>query len=127
MKTLKKTILYIWQFPQNILGVLLVLLTHPSRVIDDDGKAVIRSSYRMHGGISLGRYIVINTYQCRTQTIRHELGHSRQSRMLGPAYLLVIGIPSLLWAWLHSRLAPGKSYYRFYTEKWADRLGRVER
>ena len=127
MKILKYILLYIWQLPQNLLGLLVTLITRPSRVIDNDVRAVVRSSYRMRGGISLGRYVVINTYQCRTQTIRHELGHCKQSRMLGPLYLLVIGLPSILWAGLHRRIAPDKSYYWFYTEKWADKLGGVRR
>lgn len=42
-------------------------------------------------------------------------------------YLIVIGLPSLLWAWLGDSIAPGKSYYWFYTERWADRLGGVKR
>lgn len=47
--------------------------------------------------------------------------------LLGLLYLLVIGLPSLLWAWLHRYIAPDKSYYWFYTERWADLLGRVKR
>jgi hypothetical protein len=45
--------------------------------------------------------------------------------MLGPLYLLVIGLPSLLWAWLgdNYREKHGVSYYDFYTEKWANKLG----
>jgi len=41
--------------------------------------------------------------------------------------VLVIGLPSVLWAWLGDRVAPDKSYYWFYTERWTDRLGGVER
>ncbi len=128
MRTLICILLYLWQLPQNLLGLLVVAFTHPSSVIPSpDGHSVVRASYRMRGGVSLGRYVVINTCQCTTITIRHELGHCRQSRMLGPLYLLVIGLPSLLWAALHEKVAPGRSYYWFYTERWADRLGGVER
>ena len=77
------------------------------------------------GGIPLGECIIVGTRQ--ELTVRHEFGHVLQSRMLGPLYLMVIGLPSLLWAWLGDRIAPGKSYYWFYTERWADRLGEVER
>lgn len=128
MRTLISILLYLWQLPQNLLGLLVVAFTRPSSVIPStDGHSVVRASYRMRGGISLGRYVVINTYQCNTTTIRHELGHCRQSRMLGPLYLLAVGLPSLLWAALHEKVAPARSYYWFYTEKWADRLGGVER
>lgn len=125
MKPLVYIVLYLWQLPQNLLGLLFLLFTCPSRVIGDEGFAIVRASYRMRGGISLGRYVFINTYQCRTVTVRHELGHCRQSMILGPLYLIAIRLPSLLWAWLGK---DGDSYYTdFYTEKWADRLGGVER
>ena len=124
MRTLRQALLYLWQLPQNLLGLLFLLFMRPSRAIEDDGDAVVRVSYRMRGGISLGRYVFINTYECRTVTVRHELGHCAQSRLLGPLYLLVIGLPSLLWAWLGKG---GDDYYRFFTESWADRLGGVER
>lgn len=128
MKTVAGILLYIWQLPQNLLGLLVVLFTRPAAVIpSDDGYVVVHSSYRMRGGISLGRYVIINARQCTTDTIRHELGHCRQSRMLGWLYLIVIGLPSVLWAWLGERIAPGKSYYWFYAERWADHLGGVER
>lgn len=55
------------------------------------------------------------------------LGHAKQSRLLGPLYLIVIGLPSILWAGIHGKVAPRKSYYWFYTERWADRLGGVGR
>ena len=55
--------------------------------------------------------------------IAHESGHVKQSLYLGPLYLFVIGIPSILWAWLHKSIAPRKSYYWFYTEAWANKLG----
>ena len=79
----------------------------------------------MWGGISLGNFVYFRP-PVYDKMIRHEYGHCIQSRMLGPFYLLVIGLPSLLWAlWWH----PGRSvgYYSFYTERWADRLGGVER
>lgn len=121
-------ILYLWQLPQNLLGLVLLHLYGPHAVIasDDAGTRVYKSA-RMSGGISLGRYVIIGKYQCTQRTIAHELGHAVQSRMLGPLYLLAIGLPSILWAGLHEHIAPRKSYYWFYTEKWADRLGGVRR
>lgn len=81
----------------------------------------------MKGGISLGRYIILSErYETKYNTWYHERGHSIQSMYLGPLYLLVIGLPSILWAmwWNYGR---GVSYYRFYTERWADKLGGVQR
>lgn len=124
---MKEFLLYLWQLPQNILGELLVLIYRPEGSYDYDG-ARLHYSSRMHGGISLGKHIIVS-YRYRDyngNTEKHEWGHTRQSRMLGPLYLVVIGLPSLLWAawWNPGRKA---GYFDFYTEKWADRLGGVER
>ena len=127
MKELVDIILYLWQLPQNLLGLLLVAILKPEDVYDFFGSKVYYS-HRMRGGISLGRYIIVQSYllDANSFTEYHELGHSRQSKMLGPLYLLVVGLPSLLWAaWWNKKR--GMSYYSFYTEKWADKLGNVER
>ena len=44
-------------------------------------------------------------------------------------YLIIIGLPSLIWASIYGKLIPytNNGYYKFYTEKRADRLGGVER
>lgn len=61
------------------------------------------------------------------KTLAHEYGHTIQSLILGPLYLLVISIPSGLWCNLPQadcyRRKNKVSYYEFYPEKWADRLG----
>lgn len=48
--------------------------------------------------------------------------------MLGPLYLLVIGLPSLIWAGLPAferfRVRKGYSYYRLFPERWANLLAR---
>ena len=121
-------LLWIWQAPQNLAGLLL------RYIYRDKIKAVIRSrGVRYYvaplfpGGISLGNTIILQDYFVDDAlTWEHEFGHSIQSRYLGPLYLFVIGIPSILWAWWWD---PDKdiSYYSFYTEKWADRLGGVSR
>ena len=57
----------------------------------------------------------------------HEYGHTIQSLVLGPAYLLVVGLPSVLWGYLprnkRKRAATGISYYHFITERTANILG----
>lgn len=90
------------------------------------GVAVVVSE-RFRGGISLGNTIVVRRpYSAIPNTWAHEYGHTRQSLYLGPLYLFVVGLPSLLWAAFWN---PGMkaSYYSFYTEKWADKLGGVVR
>ena len=57
----------------------------------------------------------------------HEYGHTIQSLILGPLYLIVIGIPSTLWGFLPNLRKKRKdeqiSYFSFFTETWANRLG----
>ncbi len=118
-------IIYLWQLPQNLLGLLLVAFLRPEDVYEVDASLLCYAS-RMRGGISLGRYIIVRSELNDRNTEKHELGHSRQSFYLGPLYLIVIGLPSLIWAWWWNK-GRGVSYYSFYTERWADRLGEVER
>ena len=122
---MKKLLLYIWQLPQNVAGLVLLAFTGFDGSIDF-GDAQIFFSPKMRGGISLGRYIVIQNGLGTPKTIMHEWGHTRQSLYLGPLYLLVVGLPSLLHAWWWNK-DRGVSYYAFFTERWADRLGGVKR
>ena len=127
MSTFKNIILYLWQLPQNLLGLLLVLILQPEESYDMDGCRLYYAT-RMRGGISLGRYVIVRSWMkdYTGNTERHELGHAKQSRMLGWFYLFVIGIPSILWAawWNEGR---NRDYYSFDTERWADHLGGVNR
>ena len=128
MKSIVRIILFFWQLPQNIIGALLVLILEPEVSFSLNG---VRFHYaqRMHGGISLGRYVIMGSrLQLMGDSDKHEYGHSRQSKMLGPLYLIVIGLPSLLWAaFYRDNEADPNGYYRFFTEKWADKLGGVNR
>lgn len=124
MKILTSILLYLWQLPQNLAGLLLLLvLTGETRHRLGSIRFYFLDSFP--GGITLGEYIIVGTQQ--QLTVRHEFGHVRQSRMLGWLYLPVIGLPSLLWAALGSMVCPFREYHWFYTEAWADRLGGVKR
>lgn len=76
--------------------------------------------------LSLGMFIFLGQTgrAGEERLLCHEFGHTIQSCMLGPAYVLVIGLPSLLWARLgwckRLRARERMSYYQFYTERWAD-------
>lgn len=118
---MKKVLLYVWQLPQNVLGLIVKTITRSQKTTTG------HCYWKYHSGLSLGKYVFVNE-RASTETIRHEEGHQKQSRMLGPFYLLVIGIPSFVWASLrHFGLFRKKSYYSFYTEKWADSLAGIER
>lgn len=135
---IKDVLLYAWQLPQNLLGLLLIAIYKPQRVHVMENGVEIHYSSKMTGGISLGKYCLVNTYHYRTNiknslkrdTVRHEaIGHTKQSRMFGWLYLIVIGLPSIVWAMLYGRVIKEtkNGYYRFYTEKWADKIANVER
>lgn len=127
---MKKVLNYIWQLPQNICGIMWKKIKKNS-IIAKVGNSIADSLdaevYLMKagGGVTLGKYIFISqTYQDQTNVIKHECGHVKQSKILGPLYLLIVGIPSLLHAWLNDYIGCDKEngYSHFYTEKWADKL-----
>ncbi len=124
-------LLYLWQLPQNIVGLILRLIYpgNDTEVIKGGCSVTVRRATGMHGGISLGQYVIISQWS-GGNTVNHELGHCLQSQYLGWLYLIVIGLPSIVWAMLHSYVKyfhDKWSYYDFYTEKWADELGGVVR
>lgn len=125
MKTVVDILAWIWQAPQNILGLVFRAIFGWKSISYRGVDFVVNSFFP--GGISLGRTIVVQLPKnYAPDTWNHEYGHTRQSLILGPLYLLIVGLPSLLWAWWWNERR-GVSYYSFYTEKWADRLGGVKR
>ena len=121
---MKKVLLYLWQLPQNIVALIyltyLCIIDTIYTIEDKDDIKVVKKFTT--GGVSLGNYIFVTSYSIHLDyLIKHELGHTKQSKMLGPLYLLLVGLPSIIWAYLHRFI--GGDYYRFYTEKWANKLG----
>lgn len=117
-------ILWIWQLPQNIVGLLYRYVATISNNVSDSKEYKVYFKVS-RGSVSLGKYIFVYTNTSNlSRTIQHEVGHYRQSCILGPFYLIVIGIPSITWAALHSYIPYFKkyNYYSFYTEKWANKL-----
>lgn len=138
MKKITFILLYIWQLLQNLIGLAVIAWYKPQRVHVLNNGVKVYYSHKMTGGISLGNYCIVNTGHYRLDiekslkrdTVRNAaIGHTKQSRILGPLYLFVIVIPYLIWACLYGLIVkPTKNgYYKFYTEKWADILADVER
>lgn len=119
---MKRVMSYLWQLPQNTLGLLFLLFIRGEKR-HKLGDITFYYSKNFYGGISLGKYIILGEKWERS--VRHEYGHCRQSMMLGWLYLIVVGLPSLIHAWLCR--CKGHSYYDFWCEKWADKLGGIER
>ena len=117
----------IWQLPQNLIGSLYKEFISKDIITRINYDASIYECYltRGGGGLTLGRFIFVNQhFTDLEETILHEIGHVKQSRILGPLYLIIIGIPSISWAGLR-RLIPALkkiNYYWFYTESIANKL-----
>lgn len=118
--------LVIWQLPQVIAGFFVKLFTG-AKYNKELSKNIDRRifTWKLTSGISLSTYYVIVRQGADSNTVKHEKGHTIQSLILGPSYLIIIGLPSIIWAGLiHKHTS--KPYYWFYTEAWADKLGGVE-
>ena len=137
-KALKWAWLFVWELPQNLLGLVLwgfehmVDGPHPREV--DKERLFLRSQ---RTAVSLGWFVFWAEGETRyavfdEHTRAHEYGHTFQSRWLGPLYLPLVGVPSVLRV-LYSiayREITGErwtGYFDGYPERWADHLGGVVR
>ena len=128
---LTKILWWLWQFPQHLLGEILVCASGAKEEIRY-GHHVFVSSRFMHSGVSLGDYIILDRSRISHFVVLHEHGHQKQSRKLGWLYLLIIGLPSItgnIWdrlfhrKWDYDRRS--KWYYSLPWEAWANRLSGV--
>ena len=132
LKTIGNGILFffsfLWQLPQSVLGLFFLLYFWAMgdiKFLSYKKLCFAFSSKYMAGGISLGNFAFVSTYNGTRKTIvMHEQeGHTFDSKVFGPLYLFVIGIPSIMWAWFGD---DNKCYYDFYTEKWANEHAGLE-
>jgi len=123
--------MFIFEFPQNLIGALSFLFF--SKVKKHPWKKY-RDAYVVHvpgawGAISLSKFIFADDNYYDSELLRHEYGHRIQSSLLSVLYLPVVGLPSLIWSLLFKgyRAKHQKSYFGFYTEAWANRLSEKDR
>lgn len=127
MKYIRNLILFIWQLPQHIIALIyfgyLVMMCKDLGV-DSRYKQAIVIPCVMRGAVTLGNYVFVGLNSEYRKTVKHELGHTIQSKILGPLYLIIIGIPSITYCGLR-RIFPSlrrKNYYDFFSEKSANYL-----
>ena len=118
-------ILFIWQILQNLIGigfwVYFKLRGDLETIVTNKYSKVYRSKY-MSGGISLGSFAFVSNNLAKKETaVRHEQGHMWDSKVMGPLYVLIVGLPSLL----NAAFDFTKCYYDFFCERWANRHGGV--
>lgn len=122
-KKLYKALQFTWGLPQNLAGSAVYLI-HRKDPGEDFGNAKVKYWSRPEG-LSLGQYIFVP--QDQKDLLPHEYGHSIQSMILGPTYLLFVGLPSIIWNRLpyfrQKRKTTGKDYYSVIFERTANRLG----
>lgn len=110
-------LLAVWQLPQFLVSIVLIPFMGRLEVVADEHYNVCFRGEKMKGGISLGPLSFVSKYS-GPASICHEFnGHTVDSKWMGPLYLIIIGVPSILNAWLGFT----KCYYDFYTEKWANK------
>lgn len=128
----------LWELPQNVLGLATLaseaLGGRIVRIEREGGRLVVESTGT---GISLGHFVFWSRRSNRWHLMdarnrAHELGHAKQSALLGPLYLPVVGVPSsarAVYALLFREVTGRRwdRYYDGYPERWADRLGGVDR
>ncbi len=114
----KNILLWIWELPQNGLGLLFLLtlkaLGRISKVEEFEGATVVKTDgiqLPIFGGrgVTLGRFIIGNkTMEAKpsNELFQHEFGHYLQSKKSGWFYLSKFGLPSALSA------AGKKKHYR---------------
>ncbi len=136
--TLRRAVAIGWELPQTLLGVCVYgaerLRRRVVRTERVEGRLVVETKGT---AVSLG-FVVLwcgesnRWHDLDARNRAHELGHAVQSRMLGPLYLPLVGVPSTaraIYAFVYRELTGTKwsGYYDGYPERWADRLGGVQR
>lgn len=128
-----------WGCVQTLLGALVFLCNRKAKHYHYHGAIV--TQWASKSSVSLGMFVFVtaepyfydklkNEYsktELSERLLVHEYGHTIQSMILGPLYLIVMGIPSTLWGFLPNlnkkRRDKQISYFSFFTEKWANCLG----
>ena len=124
---------------QTLLG-LFVFLFH-IRERHNFYHGAIVTEWNDRSSVSLGMFVFVTSEpffydklkdeytmeELSSRLLVHEYGHTIQSILLGPLYLIIIGIPSTLWGFLpvfaRTRKEKQLSYFSFFTESWANWLG----
>ncbi len=128
------TIQCTWGILQNVVGGLLFLLNIRHRHFFFKG--AVATYWSCDYSLGCGMFIFLsdhyasnlsNAYnrKLHDDLLAHEYGHTLQSIVLGPLFLPVIGLPSLVWAACFQkwRQRNNVSYYGLYCEKWANIWG----
>lgn len=117
-----------WGIIQSLLGLYILLKEGIGREhFWFHGAYVTRWDHS--GGLSVGMFIFVGNPLMENGEeyayLTHEYGHSIQSLIYGPLYLLIVGIPSSRWgsSYTLEKLNQGISYFSVFPENQANVLG----
>ena len=129
-----------WGLPQTLVGFIYFIANCRRKHYIYHGSVV--TEWNSKSSLSLGLFVFISDdpfcyYPSYTEQytkeefsrmlLVHEYGHTIQSLMFGPAYLLMVGFPSIAWSFLpvfvKKREREHISYFSSYPEHWANELG----
>ena len=137
-----------WGMPQTLIGAGVYLKHMNDPHYDYRGARV--TEWDRRDGLSLGKFVFV---PARDNTddgvgedtgmgissgdgaydrflLDHEYGHTIQSIILGPSYLFLVGLPSMIWNragyFARKRAKTGRSYYSAVFERTASQLGERE-
>ena len=83
MKHIRNLILFIWQLPQHLLAILYIgylVMMGKDLGIDSRYKQATVIPCIMRGAVTLGNYVFVGLTSEYRKTVKHELGHTIQSR-----------------------------------------------
>jgi hypothetical protein len=118
---------FIWQLPQSLIGLAMLIyfkIFGYVKLISFRHMCLAYEAECMSGGISLGNFAFLSPNLAKKEAaIAHEqLGHTWDSHLMGPLYLLIVGLPSLL----NAAFDITECYYSWFPEVWANRHAGVE-
>ncbi len=121
-------LLFLWQLTQNLVALLVMPFLGKLTFVDYRHYCVGFAGTRFPknaDGVSLGSFAFFHPDMSDDDfTIRHEMdGHTVDSKIFGPLYLFVIGIPSMMHILF---IKKGADYYNFYTERRANKHAGLE-
>ena len=127
-----------WGLPQTLLGLIVFLINIKNKHYLYHGAIITERN--VPSSVSLGLFVFTTTNPMKDKRsenkipdeelsgrlLVHEYGHTIQSLIFGPLYLIIRGRPSPLWGFLpyfQNKRNNGVSYFSFFTEKFANYLG----
>ena len=114
-----------WGLPQTLAGFALLKVVGRRQAHFSFRSACV-GEWNLDAGLSLGPFVFV-PHACSRRLLVHEYGHVVQSLILGPLYVPLVVVPSLVWAGVPAlaqwRERHRLSYYDMPIEHWASWLG----